>query len=76
MLFNYEGTFIQPELTLRRLKDYLGEDKYAGVTNRIKLALGLNESHELRFQKGGESLYLGRTRRTPFHSPRGRMDTE
>ena len=44
MLFNYEGTFIQPELTLRRLQDYLNEDgdrgRYEVILQRIKLALG------------------------------------
>ncbi len=59
MLFNYEGTFIQPELTLRRLKDYVGDNEYDGVTNRIKFALGLDESHQLEFQRGGGVVVSG-----------------
>ena len=53
MLFNYEGTFIQAELTLRRLRDYIGSKRYDVVLGEIKSALGLRETDELGFLKGG-----------------------
>ena len=59
MLFNYEGTFIQPELTLRRLHDYVGDSTYDMVLRRIKTALGLQETDVLRFEKGGGVVVSG-----------------
>ena len=52
-LFNYEGTFIQAELTLRRLRDYIGSERYDVVLGGIKSALGLRAADELGFLKGG-----------------------
>ena len=75
MLFNYEGTFIEPELTLRRLNDYVGTTKYEGVLSRIKSALGLQESDVLEFERGAESWCLDPTQKEPFRSMRGLMDT-
>ena len=52
-LFNYEGTFIQAELTLRRLNDFLGAEKYDLVMNRILQALGLSPKDRIQFLPGG-----------------------
>ena len=69
-LFNYEGTFTQPELTLRRLRDYVGEKQYTRVVDRIKRTLGLGQSHVLRFERGGGVMVSGPDRETaiPLHS--------
>lgn len=53
MLFNYEGTFVQPELTLRRLNDYVGSVKYQAIMGRIREALKLGAHNVLEFRKGG-----------------------
>ena len=66
MLFNYEGTFTQPELTLRRLQDFVGDRKYAKTTSKIKEALGLGESHILRVERGGGVTVSGPDRATPI----------
>ena len=70
MLFNYEGTFIQPELTLRRLKDYVGSKEYTRVLTRIRSALGLRRSDMLDFEKGGGVVVSGPYRKgpVPLHS--------
>ena len=66
MLFNYEGTFTQPELTLRRLQDYLKEGGlYSEVLDRIKEALGLEQSHSLELERGGGVKVSGPDRDTP-----------
>ena len=59
MLFNYEGTFVQPELTLRRLKDYVGSQKYETITGRIREALKLRPDNVLDFEKGGGVVVSG-----------------
>ena len=53
MLFNYDDTFLDPELTLRRLGDFVSEDAYPAILNRIKRALGLDDRHELKLEVGG-----------------------
>ena len=65
MLFNYEGTFTQPELTLRRLNDYMGDNRYTEVLGRIKEALGLCRSHKLDVERGGGVTVSGPDRDTP-----------
>ncbi len=52
-LFQYEGTLIQTELTLRRLRDFLGIEEYSLVMNRMKAALGLNRSDSISLPRGG-----------------------
>ena len=51
MLFDYDDTFIDPELTLWRLKDLMSQDVdqdvYTEILARIKHALGIDEDHEL-----------------------------
>ena len=59
MLFNYEGTFVQPELTLRRLEDFVGSQRYSVITGRIREALGLRTDNVLEFQRGGGVLVSG-----------------
>ena len=70
MLFSYEGTFINPELTLRRLRDYVGTKEYNSVLVRIRKALGLQASDALMFQKGGGVVVSGpyKERAIPLHS--------
>ena len=70
MLFSYEGTFINPELTLRRLEDYVGKMEYNRVLVRIRKALGLDDSDVLAFEKGGGVVVSGpyRERAIPLHS--------
>jgi len=52
-LFQYEATLIQTELTLRRLRDFCGTERYRLVMNRIKAALGLSRTDDIRLPKGG-----------------------
>ena len=52
-LFQYEQTLIQTELTLRRLTDFLGSDKYERVMDKIKQALGLGRADTIKLKKGG-----------------------
>ena len=67
MLFNYEGTFIQPELTLRRLKDYINDDaKYSATLSQIKSALSLREEDTLEFNRGGGVIVSGPDREHPI----------
>ncbi len=70
MLFNYEGTFVQPELTLRRLMDFVGQTKYDALLKQIKRALGLRDSHALSLSKGGGVVVSGPQdgREIPLHA--------
>ncbi|MCP4351470.1 MAG: AAA family ATPase [Desulfobacterales bacterium] len=52
-LFNYNQTLIDPELTLRRLQDYLDKDTYIKVIQDIKKVLDLSPEDEIRLPKGG-----------------------
>ena len=65
MLFSYEGTFISPELTLRRLFDY-ETIKHEAVLERIKEALGLSDSDHLSFPPGGGVSVSGPYREQPI----------
>ena len=53
MLFNYEATFTSPELTFRRLNDFVGLERFDEALARIKEALGLEVSDKIEFVKGG-----------------------
>lgn len=57
MLFNYDDTFIDPELTLWRLRDLMNQDVdqnvFAEILARIKRALAIDEDHELKLEVGG-----------------------
>ena len=52
-LFQYEQTLIQTELTLRRLEDFLSEEKYKAVLGKIKHALGLGKADKISLARGG-----------------------
>ena len=52
-LFNYDQQLNSIELTLRRLKDYLGESPYEKVMGSVKRALSLTETDEIRIERGG-----------------------
>lgn len=52
-LFNYRQPLLNPELTLRRLQDFVGTEKYEKTLNRIKNGLGLAPDDEIKLLKGG-----------------------
>ncbi len=52
-LFDPRRTLIDTELTLRRLRDYLGHRKYDATLIAIKKALDLRPDDEIRLPKGG-----------------------
>lgn len=52
-LFDYSRILIDPELTLRRLQDYLGEKRYKATLNGIKKMLDLGDEDEIQLAKGG-----------------------
>lgn len=52
-LFNYNRTLIDPELTLRRLQDFLGSAKYDAALMGIKRALGLGPDDGISLPRGG-----------------------
>lgn len=67
MLFEYTGTFFQPEMTLRRLKDYVGEEIYESVLRRINEALGMHPTdHAIDFPRGGGVVVSGPDGETPI----------
>jgi hypothetical protein len=52
-LFDYHRTLIDPELTLRRLQDFLGTEKYGSTLTGIKRVLGLGPKDEIHLPRGG-----------------------
>ncbi|MFL6232672.1 MAG: AAA family ATPase [Thermoanaerobaculia bacterium] len=52
-LFDYRRTLIDPELTLRRLQDFLGTQKYDAAIAGIRRILGLSPEDEIRLPHGG-----------------------
>lgn len=52
-LFRYDDGLISAELILRRLKDFLGEEWYPHVMDRIKEALGLPKEVTIDLPSGG-----------------------
>lgn len=52
-LFNYEHSLNGIELTLRRLRDYLGESRYENAMDSIMRALSLSDDHEILIERGG-----------------------
>ena len=52
-LFNYEQSLNGVELTLRRLKDYLGDSSYESAMRSVMQALSLLDGDEIRFKRGG-----------------------
>ena len=62
-LFQYEQTLVQTELTLRRLRDFLGtkHNKYERVLDKIKQALGLEPTDTIELAKRGGVRISGRS---------------
>lgn len=52
-LFRFDERLVDPELALRRLRDFLGTAKYAATMTGIKRAVGLNKSDEIIVERGG-----------------------
>src|SRR5689334_11423239 len=52
-LFDYRRTLIDPELTLRRLRDFLETEKYEAALAGIKRALGLIQEDRIDLPRGG-----------------------
>ena len=52
-LFDYRQPLIDPELTLRRLQDFLGTDRYERTLLGIKRALGLSDDDAIVLGHGG-----------------------
>lgn len=60
-LFNYQQLLLDPELTLRRLQDFIGTKKYKNVLQGIKHSLELTSDDEILLPKGGGILLSGPT---------------
>ncbi len=60
-LFDYRRTLLDPELTLRRLRDFLGEKKSDAALSGIKRVLGLSAEDEIELIRGGGVEILGPT---------------
>lgn len=52
-LFNYTRTLIDPELSLRRLQDYVGHEIYKKIIQNIKKIMGLSAKDEIRLPRRG-----------------------
>jgi hypothetical protein len=66
-LFADRRPLLDPELTLRRLKDYLGTSRYEAALLGIKKVLGLSSEDEIRLPKGGGVQLSGPTIGGTFH---------
>jgi len=58
-LYDYSRALIDPELTLRRLQDYLGTDRYERTISGIKEVLDMGPEDEIRLGKGGGVEIMG-----------------
>jgi hypothetical protein len=58
-LFDYRQNLVDIELMLRRMKDYMGTQRYTRVQKGIKRILGLGDTHSIRIAKGGGVLVSG-----------------
>ena len=52
-LYDYRRELIHPELTLRRLRDFLGSARYAQTLKGIRRVLDLNEDERIELRVGG-----------------------
>jgi hypothetical protein len=52
-LFDYRISLADPELTLRRLRDFLGTSKYESAMRGLRRALGLTEQDKIELATGG-----------------------
>lgn len=60
-LFRYDEPLVDTELTIRRLKDFLGENSYKRTMLGIKKALGLSVKDKINLPKGGGVRVTGPT---------------
>lgn len=60
-LFNYDYSLKSPELTLRRLGDYVDTTRFNEYMEAIKLSLGLSQQDEIRLDSGGGVTIIGDT---------------
>jgi energy-coupling factor transporter ATP-binding protein EcfA2 len=60
-LYDYGRELTHPELTLRRLRDYLGSSRYEHTLTGIKRVLDLNPEDRIELQVGGGVLLEGPT---------------
>lgn len=58
-LFQYNTELIPPELTVRRLRDFLGSRLYEKTMSGIKKALGLSRRDRIELPKGGGVVVSG-----------------
>jgi hypothetical protein len=58
-LFRYESRLTPPELELRRLNDFLGQERFARLQASLKRALGLRPEHRIELPSGGGILVGG-----------------
>jgi len=52
-LFDYDALLTPLELTLRRVRDYVGTSAYSTIMNGIKTVLNLPEDTEIQLSTGG-----------------------
>jgi predicted ATPase len=52
-LFDYDSHLVDPELMLRRMQDYLGDQRYEPAMNGLRRVLGLRNHHHIELAKGG-----------------------
>ncbi len=52
-LFDYGRSLLNPELTLRRLRDDLGAARYESILASLQRVLGLEPEDEIRLRRGG-----------------------
>jgi predicted ATP-binding protein involved in virulence len=60
-LFRYDEPLVDTELTIRRLKDFLGKNIYLKTMRGIKKALGLSQSDKINLPRGGGVTVSGPT---------------
>ncbi|MGB1250071.1 MAG: AAA family ATPase [Candidatus Promineifilaceae bacterium] len=60
-LFDYDYSMQSPELTLRRLRDFVGTEHFSDYLDAIKLSLGLSAHDTIRLEKGGGVTIEGET---------------
>jgi len=69
-LFDYRQTLHDAELTLRRIRDSLGTERYTATLSGLKRVLGLSEADEIAVAEGGGIRLSGPTvgRGVPFEA--------
>ncbi len=64
-LFDYRRPLLDPELTLRRLEDFLGSRRYEATLRGIKRVLNLDDEDQIRFVSGGGVELTGPSAKSP-----------